>query len=449
MEHGTKERSMSEQAALSRRGFLGGVGAAMFAVGAGRELSGEELTSVPATSFDTAASGLSQMEPWSPGLLDIHHISTGRGSSAFCILPDGTTLLIDAGDVSREPHLEEYLVAAKPSADLRPGQWIARYIQRHLTPTGNSGIDYFLLTHLHNDHMGSSTPQKPMSQLGPFHLSGVSDVAEVLPIHNLLDRAYPSYNYPLPLQDVHQQNYRSFVSSAVRRGTVAQRFKPGRADQIRLLKDRSRFPEFTVRNLAANGEVWTGYADATEFLFPPMTSLQPNQFPDENMCSVALRINYGAFSYYTGGDLTGDTNYGIDEWRNIETPVARASGPVTVAVANHHGFVNACGPDWVRALRPKAFIVNAWTSAHPTMTVLDQMFSPLLYPGPREVYSTAVRPESRVAVRRLDEMSSSSGHVVLRVSAGGRDLTVFCTSNEGESDRILSVHGPYLCEASL
>jgi len=35
---------------------------------------------------------------WSPGTLDIHQIVTGRGNSNFMMFPDGTTVLIDAGD---------------------------------------------------------------------------------------------------------------------------------------------------------------------------------------------------------------------------------------------------------------------------------------------------------------------------------------------------------------
>ena len=34
--------------------------------------------------------------PWSPGMLDIHKISTGRGNSPLLVLPDGTTVLVDA-----------------------------------------------------------------------------------------------------------------------------------------------------------------------------------------------------------------------------------------------------------------------------------------------------------------------------------------------------------------
>jgi hypothetical protein len=41
-----------------------------------------------------------QLPPWEEGMLDIHHINTGRGDAAFFIFPDATTLLLDAGDMS-------------------------------------------------------------------------------------------------------------------------------------------------------------------------------------------------------------------------------------------------------------------------------------------------------------------------------------------------------------
>ena len=40
-----------------------------------------------------------QLPKWEKGYLDIHHINTGRGSCAFLILPDGTNMMIDAGDL--------------------------------------------------------------------------------------------------------------------------------------------------------------------------------------------------------------------------------------------------------------------------------------------------------------------------------------------------------------
>ena len=43
---------------------------------------------------------------WQEGYLDIHHINTGRGNCSFMILPDGTTMLADVGDVGSESFQE-------------------------------------------------------------------------------------------------------------------------------------------------------------------------------------------------------------------------------------------------------------------------------------------------------------------------------------------------------
>lgn len=73
---------------------------------------------------------------WTSGTLDIHQIATGRGNSALIIMPDGTTLLVDAGAAGdgipeTDPH---------PDASRPPGQRIVRYLQRHL-PKGAASLD--------------------------------------------------------------------------------------------------------------------------------------------------------------------------------------------------------------------------------------------------------------------------------------------------------------------
>ena len=37
---------------------------------------------------------------WQEGYLDIHHINSARGECTFYILPDGTTMLVDAGETT-------------------------------------------------------------------------------------------------------------------------------------------------------------------------------------------------------------------------------------------------------------------------------------------------------------------------------------------------------------
>jgi hypothetical protein len=387
-----------------------------------------------------------RIEPWKSGCLDIHHLSLGRGVCAFIICPDGTTIMIDAGDALAPPEIRKYLIDPKPDGSRRPGEWSARYIKRHLEAAGLPVVlDYIVLTHLHSDHMGRGDDTLPKSRFGDFRTSGITDVTETVPVKTVIDRAYPDYDYPSPLNDIHQRNYRKFITSLPARGAVAERIQVGSNHQIRLRRDSSAYPSFSVRNIAANGEIWTGVGDSTRHLFPDLSLLKPEQYPTENMCSLAIRISYGRFDYYTAGDMSCDTNGGNDLWRDIETPAAQSAGPVEVAVADHHGYFDAVGPSFVRALRPLAFVINAWDSSHPTMGALYNMLSRDLYRGDRAVFSTGVKPESLIAIRRLSELASGDGHVVFRVSPTGEDFRVDVTTNCDESDEVLKTFGPYPC----
>ncbi|NJL13878.1 MAG: hypothetical protein HC913_13325 [Microscillaceae bacterium] len=49
------------------------------------------------TSF---SQNLRSLPEWQPGYFDLHHINTGRGNAAYLVFPDGTSLLVDAGDIS-------------------------------------------------------------------------------------------------------------------------------------------------------------------------------------------------------------------------------------------------------------------------------------------------------------------------------------------------------------
>jgi len=115
--------------------------------------------------------------PWTSGTLDIHHIATNRGNSTLMIQPDGTTLLVDAGALYAHT---PYLVSTLPSEERRPGEWIGRYIQRHLSAAGlPNRIDAFMLTHHHDDHMRAVLPSAVKNAKG-YILTGVSDVDTIV-----------------------------------------------------------------------------------------------------------------------------------------------------------------------------------------------------------------------------------------------------------------------------
>ena len=87
----------------------------------------------------------------------------------------------------------------------------------------------------------------------------------------------------------------------------------------------------------------------------------------------------------------------------------------------------------------RAWLIQGWHSAHPAMSTLKRLFSPRLYPGPREVFVTGLSPANELANQRLtDRMSSRSGHVIIRVAPGGGTYTVVVTDNTDEADRVVA-----------
>ncbi len=396
--------------------------------------------SFPTPPLHAAAPASKTLPPWKPGVLEIHQIATNRGNSALLILPDGTTMMIDAGAIyGTTPYLSDPL----PSGQRRPGEWIGRYAKRRLEASGLTAIDTFLLTHLHGDHLGYLSPDLPLSTDGTYRLTGVSDVAAIVPIQRFVDRAWPDYTYPAPAMADFQQNYRAFLQSQSKAGKNVERFHPGVKDQFILHHKPAAYPGFEIRNLIANGEVWTGAGEQTKKLFPDLSTLKPADYPAENPCSCAIRLRYGKFGYYTGGDLTSDTNYGRDPWRDTESPAAEACGRVSAAVTNHHGYFNASGDSYVRALQPQVFVIPTWDSAHPSVNVLNALFSKAIYPGNRDVFATLVKQENRIANKKTDDLKSRAGHIVLRVEPGGDTFAVHILSNADETDTVTASFGPY------
>lgn len=405
-------------------------------------------SSLVALQAHGAVDAQARFEPWQAGWLDVHHISTGRGNSMLAVLPDGTSLMVDAGAVD-ETGDARALAAARPDGSRRPGEWIARYAARQLAATPAKQIDTFVLSHFHGDHMGQLTARSPQSKLGDYKLTGVSDVAETLPIRRVLDRGFPDYAYPGPINDPSTLNYRSFLTAQQARGMKVERFRAGASTQIQLEREASRYPAFRVRNLASNGEVWTGEGERTRSLFPPLDSLARAQWPPENPCSNALRIEYGGFRYYIGGDLTWDTRFGSQPWMDVESAVAKVAGPVSAASLDHHGYYDSTGEAFVRAMQARIYVLQSWHASHPAFDALDRIYSPVLEPGKHDVLATDLVEAAEIVESRLsDRMLSQQGHVVIRVEPGGARYWAYVLDHSDESDRVKARFGPFASGAS-
>lgn len=404
-------------------------------------LVGANVTRLALTAQRTEAQEIGKPLPaWTQGMLDIHHINTGRGDSIFYILPDSTTLLVDASDGQAKPLPAPFGMPTKPDSSRQAGEWIARYITRSLRNFAEKKIDCAVLTHFHGDHIGKVTSKSKRSSDGDYSMTGITEIAEFVPIRKIIDRNWPDYNYPEPLE---LENYRRFLNWQIKHhGLVVEQFKPGRNDQLLLRHNAAAYPTFEIRNLMANGRVWTGEANDTR----QVADLASGQVLDENECSIAFRVTYGKFDYFTGGDLDArniELTAGSETWRDVEPAVAKACGPVDAMKADHHGSWDANCPVFFHLLRPRVIVVTSRADGHPATNTFQRMLSTSLWQGPRDIFITNVTPPTRATTYNLDQAKNQQGHVVIRVDSGGATYRVYVLADSDEEQRIKAVFGPY------
>ena len=404
------------------------------------------VSGVMVCAVSLAVSGLAdevgqEISSWVPGTLEIHQISSGRGNAGLFIFPDGTTMLVDAGEIAKKT---ERHTPDRPNGTRPAGEWIVRYIRHALRHMSDPRLDYALITHFHEDHVGEVTADTPVSGSGAYRLSGLTEVGDKIQIGKLLDRGWPDYAYPAPQKAAFMTNYQAFVKWQVaNKGMQTERFKSGRNDQVVLLRDATAYPAFECRNVGANGEIWTGTGTATRPCFPPLDQVPRADWPDENMCSLAFRIRYGKFDYFNGGDLRGIPYEGCPQWHDLETPVAKAIGPVDAAILDHHGYVDTMNAFFVATLRPRVWVISVWDSAHPTTRVWNRLQSRRLYPGPRDVFATDAHDAALNVNGGLSRLASRHGHIVIRVAPGGDEFRVLIVDDSNESHRVTKLFGPY------
>jgi beta-lactamase superfamily II metal-dependent hydrolase len=385
------------------------------------------------------------LTPWQKGNLEIHHINTGSGNSSFFIFPDGTTLLFDAGEIDRKAksRTSNPLKAAPalPNDSTTAAQCIVNYIQ-HVLPSIKQ-IDYAIISHFHADHFGSTNPNSMSSAKGKYKLSGITEVNEYLPIQKLIDRDYPNYNFPVDIK-THSFEKESFVNylafvETLSKITSVEKIEIGSNTQIH---EKNPNPDFQIRTICANGSVWTGDKKTVTPIMPSLISAKEY---NENPLSIALKISYGKFDYFTGGDLTGLHGFELPQWFDMETPVANVVGAVDALSLNHHGVRDATNEIFLKTLQPQVIIQQSWSSNHPGEEVLHRIISPSIYGGKRAIFATYIHQETITTYGRwlADNYQSMRGHIVIRVKPGGKEFEVFILDDSQLNVNVLKTFGPY------
>lgn len=381
------------------------------------------------------------LSPWRPGELIIHHISTGRGNAAYVVAPDATTLLLDAGEIAEATaarFVPLKLAPARPDDSLSAGAWIVRYIQA-AAPAAAAAIDYAVISHFHADHFGDVAASRERSADG-VALTGVTEVADRLPIGLLLDRAYPDYAGVAPRgpMDPTLANYARFVEARGAAGRSTACLRPGGA-QIRLLHDPARYRGFTVDVLKVGADL----RDRAGRIRDLHTDLQSAVLP-ENALSIALTLTYGAFRYFAGGDNTGVVD--LDgRIADVETPMAATVGPVDVMSLNHHGGRDANNAVFLGALSPQIVVQQSYMSDQPGQELVQRLAHMKRSGSLKDAFATSTMAESLAYLGPplARTFASLNGHVVIRVTPGGDSFRVLVLDDHVPGLQVRAVHGPY------
>ena len=238
-----------------------------------------ESTKLMKTRILILIASLSILSAFAEVKFQLHFMDVGQGDGTLLISPGGETVLFDTG--------------VRNDCD-RP----LSYLQQ----LGIRKIDYLIVSHYHDDHLGCA-----VALLQEYPLQTAS-----------IDRGetYQSRTF---------NNYVAFVGT--KRKTAIE-------DSALILDAGSRTP-VKIEFVGFNGN--------------------GIKTKDENDKSLVCVIRYGQFDAVMGGDLSG---YDTTKYRNIESSLASKIGQVELYKANHHGSQYSSNPDWLSTISPKIGIIS-------------------------------------------------------------------------------------------
>lgn len=392
---------------------------------------------------------------WSRGELQIHFIYTGVCESIFWIFPDGTTMLLDCGDLDVIERGTK-TVPVLPNPCRHAGEWVARYVTRVNPSADRTQVDYMMLSHFHSDHSGQEVwyARKTVRDGEDYCLSGFSEAAETLRFRKAFDRGWPAYDDPCTMDDYDTERTLPLMRKlyrhlSARDGLVVEKFVEGRRDQVKALHGGTE--GFSIFNLCANGRIADEKTGAVVDLYKDYPDRQPGfqgkKWINENGMSLGMIVRYGAFSFYTAGDFSDKAALpeGFERFE-IEDRLAEVVPRVTVAKVNHHGHYSM--PEkLVKALAPRAWLSGVWDQAHNVPPVMERLADRSIYPGERTIAPClfprerleAARAANAAWLRDVDPASFGGAHVVLGVPPGGESFSLAFLSAADESMRVLAV----------
>ncbi|HEX6812385.1 MAG TPA: MBL fold metallo-hydrolase [Planctomycetota bacterium] len=251
-------------------------------------------------------------------------LATGLPQGGEAEQPIGlTVVIVDVGQgdgiVVRAPDGQVHVIDAGPN-----GLGTAAVLPA-IGALQPASFGFTFLSHFHDDHQG-----------------GLDEVLIALPFQFAYDRG--DVNRP---SNTGVNNYLAAAGTRRRTATLGTIYQLGGGA--------------TLRCIALNGNVLGG-----AFVDPTASS------QEENSRSIALRLDYGQFSMWFGGDLTG----GGSSTANVESPASLSCGDVDVYKVGHHGSSTSTNVDLVARLAPELAVVSCGAGnpyGHPTTTIVNRL----------------------------------------------------------------------------
>ncbi|MBQ2424717.1 MAG: hypothetical protein II262_07945 [Alistipes sp.] len=396
------------------------------------ELGGGDSGTTPDGKTEVSVGQI--LPAWSEGELDIHFINTGRGECAFYILPDGTTLLVDAGELKKTHNPNDSSsdapVAQKPNASVRPYMVNAQYI-KHFMPKGKSAIDYCAPSHFHIDHIGDPNAATETAAAG-YRKTGLMALYDQVPYLNILDRSYPDYKEDATtpaMEGGTAADWAKFVTWGVKEGKfTGARFTPGK-EQIVLVNDPDKYKGFKILNICANGYVWS------------KTGLAGEKSGVGNPASCGFHLSYGLFDYIACGDLTSNPQNRVGYY--VRDFIGESH--LDAFKCHHHLSANAWGSQMKAAyFNPRVIVNMNFYMQQPDAPLVREIMENKNKFWVKDFFTTNLHPQYHTANKdAVDKMTGSEGHIVIRVANGGGEFMVYMLDDNDLIFKVKSIHGPY------